>query len=181
MRCYLNTQNSYSTKSWIIPIIFPSFWTMGVFIRDGDILNLRTCVIKTDGFVNGVREWSSPYQWLGKPSFVLAEKIKALKIIWRNGMMMSLITLWIRKSLFLRSYFALMKKRLLGFYLSCREGEETWFCCWTGKNTLMEEISWGQKSQALWLTKGDKCTKFFHRVTNLIEGITHHWGAPLER
>jgi hypothetical protein len=34
--------------------------------------------------------------------------------------------------------------------------------------TLLEELSWRQKSMALWLKEDEKCTKFFHQVANLI-------------
>lgn len=31
---------------------------------------------------------------------------------------------------------------------------------------ILEEMSWSQKLRALWLSEGDKCTKFFYRVAN---------------
>jgi ribosomal protein L9 len=33
-------------------------------------------------------------------------------------------------------------------------------------STLLEEVSWRKKSRASWLSKGDKCTQFFHKIAN---------------
>ena len=35
------------------------------------------------------------------------------------------------------------------------------------KVSFMEEISWRQKSRALWLQAGDRKTKYFHKIANL--------------
>ena len=42
--------------------------------------------LKGEGFVDRVKEWWSNYQFTGSPSFVLASKLKALKMISSFGM-----------------------------------------------------------------------------------------------
>lgn len=44
---------------------------------------------------------------------------------------------------------------------------------------LLEEISWPQKSKALWLKNGDQSTKFFHGVANSHRRTTCGIEAPV--
>ena len=44
----------------------------------------------------------------------------------------------------------------------------------------MEEVSWRQKSRALWLRKGNHKTKFFHKTTNLRRKFNFMSGVEIE-
>ena len=44
----------------------------------------------------------------------------------------------------------------------------------------LEEISWRQKSQILFVKEGDNNTRFFHRVANSHRRTNHIWGIEVD-
>ncbi|XP_041015022.1 uncharacterized protein LOC121257839 [Juglans microcarpa x Juglans regia] len=107
--------------------------------------------LKSEGFVERVRQWWSSYQLQGTPSFVLAGKLKALKRDLKLWNMQSFGDLRENKKGKLKEILDIERiqearplnqdeverKTLLGEELE--------------RIILLEEISWRQKSRALWL------------------------------
>jgi hypothetical protein len=123
---------------------------------------------KSDGFVEQVQCWWESYDFQGLPSYVLAHKLKALKValkIWNAevfgdvGKKKKELLEGIKELECFEEARGLVEEERVQKSDMIRELEKT---------LLFEEVNWRQKSRALWLKEGN--TKFFHRVAN-----SHRW------
>ena len=58
---------------------FPIMLECGCFQRGRRLFCLKNICLKSDGFLERVNNWWDSYQFVGSHSFVLAQKLKALK------------------------------------------------------------------------------------------------------
>ena len=122
--------------------------------------------LKADGFVDRAWSWWLSYHFHGTPSYILAQKLKALKVDikrWNEhefGNMSSLCKEGVEEP---KAMDRLEEGRSLG------EEERERKMVITSEleiSLLQEEIRRRQKCRIRWLKEGDKCTKFFYCIAN---------------
>ena len=122
--------------------------------------------LKAEGFVDKVRSWWEAYLFEGSPSYVMASKLKALKVDLKQWNAQEFRNVAVQQQCLLHSLHeieTLAESRSLS--AEEKEEKERLSLEWE-KNTLMDEISWRQKLGQHGLRKGTRTLSFFHSVAN---------------
>ena len=129
--------------------------------------------LKAEGFVDRVQHWWNGYSFVGLPSFILAQKLRALKADLKKWNREEFGDLALRKKILLTELMGLdAREELLGL-----SGEDQ-LCHIQLKGEIkqlasLEEISWRQKSRTLYVKEGDNNTRFFQRLANSHKNVNH--------
>ena len=122
--------------------------------------------LRVDNFVDKVNKWWASYLFQGTPSFILAKKLAALKLDLKKWNETEFGNVTFKKQDLWSKLNGLDAKEETHRLSAEEKLEQTNLRTNIEKLTLMEEISWRQKSRVLHLKEGDANTRFFHRMAN---------------
>ena len=144
----------------------PILLEVGGMVRGKRAFKFENMWLKDPDFVNKVCGWWSHYSYSGMPSFVLCQKLKALKEDLKRWNKQVFGDVGIKRQQLECELQSLDDKEGTSF-LSPEKRIQSEECrVELEKVALLEEVSWRQKSRVLCLKEGDNNTRLFHTMAN---------------